>query len=272
MWKHRPGGWKLPDWKKPKQQGQTRERRTWRLSLLTVLGFFVILVSLMSDIKRQRNCFFFFLSLSSNFVYSVIINQTHCMTAFWAQKHKEYVGRQRWKKQKRRKEEDVKGNVSEIATSKAEHGVCVSLESRVCTGLCLGETVQTRSVNDNFTPNMHSQLELLLGLYLWEHNGFKYVTKAQVKMWESDPSLRVCGHYRGRQGVTINNSVVMLWWEDTGKDSGRPGSSKQRGQGESLVPVTGRPAGFKRISGQKSGRLKLKMCLYSGGSPLIPKS
>lgn len=116
--------------------------------------------------QTTKKLFFFFLSLSSNFVYSVIINQTHCMTAFWAQKHKEYVGRQRWKKQKRRKEEDVKGNVSEIATSKAEHGVCVSLESRVCTGLCLGETVQTRSVNDNFTPNMHSQLELLLGLYL----------------------------------------------------------------------------------------------------------
>lgn len=54
-----------------------------KLSLLfIVLCLFVILVSLMSDIKRQRNCFFF---SSPNFVYSVIINQSRCMTAFRAQ-------------------------------------------------------------------------------------------------------------------------------------------------------------------------------------------
>lgn len=57
------------------------------LSLLfTALRLFVILVSLMLDIKRQRNCIFFLSLLSLrlyrslpvclNFVYSVIINQT----------------------------------------------------------------------------------------------------------------------------------------------------------------------------------------------------
>lgn len=70
--------------KKSKEQKLRIEKGMCKLSLLfMVFCLFVILVSLMSDIKRQRNCFFF--SLSPNFVYSVIINQSGCMTAFRAQ-------------------------------------------------------------------------------------------------------------------------------------------------------------------------------------------
>lgn len=55
-----------------------------KLSLLFIeFCLFVILVSLMLDIKRQS--VFFFFCLFPNFVYSVIINQSRCTTAFRTQ-------------------------------------------------------------------------------------------------------------------------------------------------------------------------------------------
>lgn len=46
--------------KKSKEKGQRIEKGMCKLSLLfIVFCLFVILVSLMLDIKRQRNCFFF---------------------------------------------------------------------------------------------------------------------------------------------------------------------------------------------------------------------
>lgn len=90
--------------KKKKKQRQRIWRGMCKLSLLFIaFCLFVILVSLMLDIKRQRNCLFFF---SPNFVYSVIINQSRGMTRLLgSDRQKEYVERLTWKKKKDRKRE-----------------------------------------------------------------------------------------------------------------------------------------------------------------------
>lgn len=93
----------------------------------------------LSHVGHQTTIFF---SLSLNFVYSVIINQPHCMTALWAQTDTKDM-RGRWKQKERgRREEDVRGNVTEIVSFLNFRGgaetnwVCASLVCRyVCTFL-----------------------------------------------------------------------------------------------------------------------------------------
>lgn len=92
----------------------------------------------MSDIKRQRNCFFF---PSPNFVYSVIINQSRGTAVFWAERDKKNMWRDSpWKKER---EEERRKKGSHRNSRAKTNWVCVSIQSvrectRVCVRVCVG--------------------------------------------------------------------------------------------------------------------------------------
>lgn len=152
-----------------------------KLSLLFIeFCLFVILVSLMLDIKRQS--VFFFFCLFPNFVYSVIINQSRCTTAFRTQTDtKDMWGDWDGKKRKKRGKERGRWKNGCHRNSKfflklprgerreregEKNWVCVSLErqlslrvrarSRACTEAFVHEPQsQTLCVTDNSTQGVH---------------------------------------------------------------------------------------------------------------------
>lgn len=93
-----------------------------KLSLFFIDFFpFVILVSLMSDIKRPTDCFF----SSTSFVYSVIINQPGCITAFQAQTDTKdtWKGYNGWKEKGRGWQEEVVIEIEEQGFLKGRNSV-----------------------------------------------------------------------------------------------------------------------------------------------------
>lgn len=171
-----------------------------KLSLLFIeFCLFVILVSLMLDIKRQS--VFFFFCLFPNFVYSVIINQSRCTTAFrtqtdtkdmwgdWDGKKRKKRGKERgrWKngchrnskfflklprgERREREREKRIGCVSRLR----DNWACACVLTCVYRGLCSWATIP----NSLCDWQLYSRSALwvswswLLGLYLREYTGRK---------------------------------------------------------------------------------------------------
>lgn len=182
----------------------------------------------MSDIKRQRNCFFFF--FSPNFVYSVIINQCRCMTAFRAQTDtkdmwRDYDGKKERGERGRWKRGCHRNSFLNFQGSAEMNWVCVSLEKRrracahTCTCVCVYMGLCSWVPNSACDWQLYSRNALwlcwswLLGLYLWGFTekftaaNFKYVTDQNILCFKPEESRWTHGTFRD---FSENNSLCVF--------------------------------------------------------------